>query len=400
MTAANTASERIAYLQKTVGDLSAEASRASWANSVRLSLRSIKVAADTLAGAAGKTGNTLGLLEGRMYRISRQSQALGLELQQRQITTQLAQAQFFAPGETGEERYFRQKQTIAEAGIAQQQHGYAQETYTLSGKAKQIEMKYALQDAQAAHSVAVKMFEAQSRAAGSADEIAALQAQMAKDLETASSIQADATGKLDVTVGALKSHVNTFGGNIDQASTKVATLGTYLGASAKGVESFLKAIGFTFSTRNGRTTVTSPDINGQGGSSTTVENGAQTQGGGAAPGMTYAQTIAYEKKYREDINGNGRIGAATGLLGMTSGRTDLTVGEAGAETVAVLRNPRSTSLSTQGAAASPVNVAVNINGPVVRNDQDISSLAIQVAAEVERSLSRKGQMFGLRGPAV
>jgi len=45
-------------------------------------------------------------------------------------------------------------------------------------------------------------------------------------------------------------------------------------------------------------------------------------------------------------------------------------------------------------------VTININGPVVRNDQDISSLARQVAIEVERSLSRKGQMFGLRGPAV
>jgi len=45
-------------------------------------------------------------------------------------------------------------------------------------------------------------------------------------------------------------------------------------------------------------------------------------------------------------------------------------------------------------------VTVNINGPVVRNDQDISSLARAVAAEVERSMSRKGQMFGLRGPSV
>ena len=74
------------------------------------------------------------------------------------------------------------------------------------------------------------------------------------------------------------------------------------------------------------------------------------------------------------------------------------VGEAGAETVVILRNPRSASLTSMGGSSGPVTI--NINGPVVRNDQDISSLARQVAIEVERSLSRKGQMFGLRGPAV
>lgn len=379
MTAAQTASARIADLQKTVADLSAEAGRASWANTIRLSLRSIKVAADTLAGASGKTGHTLGLLEGRMYRISRQSQALGLELQQRQITTQLALAQFQAPGETGEERYFRQKERIAEAGIAQRQLGYSKETYALSGEAKQIEMKYALQDAQAAHDVAVKMFEAQSAAAGSADEIAALQAQMAKDIETASSIQADATAKLDTTIGAMKSYVNTFGGTIDQASTKVATLGTYLGASAKGVESFLKALGFNFSTRNGMTTVTSPTIDGVGGVRTTVRSGGTSR--------------------RSGVDG-GLIGGATGILGMTGGTTGMVVGEAGTEAVAILRNPRAASVAPSGGYSGPANVSINISGVTVRSEQDISSLARQVAAEVERSLSRKGQMFGLRGPAV
>jgi hypothetical protein len=88
--------------------------------------------------------------------------------------------------------------------------------------------------------------------------------------------------------------------------------------------------------------------------------------------------------------------AAKGFLGTTSG--PMLVGEAGAETVAILRNPRSASLTSMGGSSGPVTI--NINGPVVRNDQDISSLARQVAIEVERSLSRKGQMFGLRGPAV
>ena len=44
-------------------------------------------------------------------------------------------------------------------------------------------------------------------------------------------------------------------------------------------------------------------------------------------------------------------------------------------------------------------INININHPSVRSDRDISSLAQAVAAEVERSLSKKGQMLGLRQPA-
>jgi hypothetical protein len=46
------------------------------------------------------------------------------------------------------------------------------------------------------------------------------------------------------------------------------------------------------------------------------------------------------------------------------------------------------------------SVTVNINGPVVRGEQDISGLARAVAGEVERVLAKKGQMLGLRSPAV
>ena len=88
---------------------------------------------------------------------------------------------------------------------------------------------------------------------------------------------------------------------------------------------------------------------------------------------------------------------AEGYLGSFAKGATFTVGEAGPETVAILRNPRTHML--QGSAPSPTNINININGPVVRNDADISSLARAVADEVERNLSRKGQMLGLRSPA-
>jgi len=90
---------------------------------------------------------------------------------------------------------------------------------------------------------------------------------------------------------------------------------------------------------------------------------------------------------------------ATGILGMTAGATDMTVGEAGTETVAILRNPRTSSFSPSSGGGAPV-INISISGPVVRSEQDIDALATAVAAKVERSLSRKGQMFGLRGSSV
>jgi hypothetical protein len=92
---------------------------------------------------------------------------------------------------------------------------------------------------------------------------------------------------------------------------------------------------------------------------------------------------------------------AAGYLGAFARGATFTVGEAGPETVAILRNPRTHTLvnggGDGGGSAGPVTI--NINGPVVRNDQDISRLARAVADEVERSLSRKGQLLGLRSPA-
>ena len=93
------------------------------------------------------------------------------------------------------------------------------------------------------------------------------------------------------------------------------------------------------------------------------------------------------------------LAVRNGVLGTTTGTTDLTVGEAGTEHVAILRNPRAASMASMGGGGA-TNLTININNASVRNDQDISSLARQVAVEVERNLARKGQMFGLRGPAV
>jgi hypothetical protein len=390
MTSAQKASTELKGLQGTLSDLSAAASKASWANTTRLSLRGIADATNMLTKGAKAAGGELGTVQRALWDVSRKSQALDLQLQQRQITTQLALAQFQAPGETGEERYFRQKESIVKAGIEQQKLGYAKETYSLTGQEWKIQAQRNLLDAQEAWKAAQKANDAQQAAGLAQAKIAALSSQIASDLATADSILSDSTTKSGVALTAAKTYVENFGGKIAATLTPLGNFGNTLGASAKGMEAFLKALGFTFKTnQNGTTTVTGPTVNGQAGASTTTAPTRVT----ATTAVGIAEVLA-----NRDLNNNGVIGAASGALFNTTRPTDLTVGEAKGETVAVLRNPRAASMNEFGGGSS--NVTVNINGASVRNDNDISSLARQVAAEVERSLSRKGQMFGLRGPSV
>ena len=349
MSSAQSASTRLKDLQEGIASLSATATGLQWANTMRISLRGIADATNYLAGSSKKAAGNLGLVQHQLWDLGRKSQSLNLQLQQRQITTNLAVAQFQAPGETGEERYFRQKEAIATAGIQQTQLDISKEVFAKQLTEWTIMASRAVEDANKAWKAAEAMFRAQTEAAGKAAEIANLSAQIAADLAAASDIYETAAGKFSAAQKIATQFATTFGGSINAMVIKANELTDTFGDSAKGMRQFLVALGFTF----------------------------DSKGNVTAPVMR----------------------AASGVLGTTSGATSMVVGEAGTEHVAVLKNPRLGSLPTGGGGGSS-NVTVNINGASVRNDNDISSLARQVAVEVERSLSRKGQMFGLRGPSV
>ncbi len=349
MTSAQDASREVANLQSQIGELSATASQASWANTTRLALRGIADAAGML-GQAG--GSALGKLQRHLWQIGRASQALDLALQQRQITTQLAIAQFQAPGETGEERYMRQKEAIITAGIGQQKLGYAKESYAGTGEEWKIQAQRNLQDAQAAWAASQAAHTAEVETAAAQAAIAALNTQIATDLGKADDIYNTAMNKYSIAQDLAAQYADTFGGTIKQANADLSTLGDYVGGASTGMRSFLEALGFSFQKTRTGTSVTAP-------------------------------TIAH----------------AAGIVGMAKGKTRAIMGEAGDEAVAILRNPRSVDVGG-GFGGGPSSVTVNINGPVVRGEQDISHLARAVAHEVERVLAKKGQMLGLRSPAV
>jgi hypothetical protein len=75
------------------------------------------------------------------------------------------------------------------------------------------------------------------------------------------------------------------------------------------------------------------------------------------------------------------------VLGSTSGATDITVGEAGNETVAVLRNPRALMSGLGG--GSTVNF---YGGVVVRQDSDI----VAIARQVTKAMGQQAALKGLR----
>jgi len=362
---ANTASAKIAGLNNQIAKLSQEAAQANWANQIRIARRSL---GDAL-GMLGKVGGTrLGQLQREQWLNSRASQQLGLQLQQRQITTQLAQAQFFAPGETGEERYFKQKQSIAEAGVAQQQLGFSFKEFTISGQIWKITAERAATDAQKAISVMTVAQNAQLGAALASQEINNQQRKLGVTM-----------GKIDAILGTAK---NNWGTVMQAAGQYVTQFG---GSVKDAMKEVYKSLGYTVKEdKTGKVTI----------------SGSSNVGQEGGPGWSSQPNSPKPAGENWTWNGYGWVkGNAKGYLGNFARGAMMTVGEAGPETVAILRNPRA-ALMGSGGGGAPVSVAININGPVVRNDQDIQSLAIQVAAEVERSLSRKGQMFGLRGPAV
>jgi hypothetical protein len=362
------ASAAIAKFTLKMTEMNRAASQASWDNQIRLANRSLGDAVGLLTkeqkarlGLNNVSATRLGQLQREQWLISRQSQQLGLQLQQRAITTQLALAQFQAPGETGEERYYRQRQAIAEAGVAQKQLNFSFRDFTISGEIWKINAERAATDASRAIDVMTKARDA---------ELYSIEAQRAI---------AGAQAKLGVALGNIDAMLNTSRSNWETALSAASQgISNFAGSLEIGVDAIYKSLGYTVSTnRQGEKVYTPGTGPSQYGDQVTVHGGGGTRTPYLPPGYN-----------------------AEGIVGMTVGPTKMVVGEAKGEAVAVLKNPRMADMAPQTAYGGSANVVVNINGPVVKDQQDISDLAYRVAHEVEKALSRKGQMFGLRSPAV
>ena len=341
-------SNSIASLTTHMASLNRAASQASWANQIRIATRAL---GDAIA-MEGKAGGTrLGMLERESHFIERAQQALSLALEQRQITTKVALAGFQAPGETGEERYMRQKEQLAEAAIQQKQLNLSKQDFAVAGQSWVENVKRSAVDAAKAIEVMQKARDAEGYT------IAAQEAVAKKE-----QLLANVVGKMDSLIGQARGNFNAV---LQSAAGGVAEFG---GAVDVAVREIYKSLGYKQDSR---------------GNYYKPATDTATGGGARRPSMGYMGRHAA-----------GYAGAATG------GGAMFTVGEAGPETVAILRNPRTHMIQGEGGGGGGgAPVTVNINGPVVREDKDIAELARCVAEEVERTLSRKGQLLGLRSPA-
>ena len=119
----------LAGAQAQIGDIQAARAETQYNRSLFLANRALTDARQ-LSGQIGKTAsNNVGYYERQLLLINRQNQALSLQLQRRQILTQLALARFQVPGETGEERYARRIEAEIGAGIQQRQLNLATQAF-------------------------------------------------------------------------------------------------------------------------------------------------------------------------------------------------------------------------------------------------------------------------------
>jgi hypothetical protein len=371
---ANNASKSIADTTTALSKLQQQASQKNWDNQIRLASRALGDALGMqgkIASADGKIHATrLGRLEREQYLNQRASSRLGLQLQQREITTQLALAQFQAPGETGEERYFRQKEAIVKAGIGQQQLDFSWKDFRISGEIWKENVDRAAKDARKSLEIM----------------------QLTRDAEGASVAAqakiAEAQKLLGITVGKMDAIVSKSGGSFNAAlSAATSGVSDFSGSVKTAVKEIYASVGLKYDSKTGK--VSGSGLPYAGSAQPTSPKPAGDWEWDANKGQWVKAATGYL----------GQVGSSGAYMGGFAKGAMFTVGEAGPETVAILRNPRAAKLGGDG-GAGPTNVTVNINGASVRSDDDISSLARRVAMEVERSLARKGQMFGLRGPSV
>ena len=77
-----------------------------------------------------------------------------------------------------------------------------------------------------------------------------------------------------------------------------------------------------------------------------------------------------------------------GALFNTLGPTEMTVGEAGTETVAVLRNPRQAAFGSGMTIQGPL---IHVDSLTVRTDADIDRISERLAFSAERAVWRAVQ---------
>jgi hypothetical protein len=342
--------------QKQIADMQLHQGMVEYNRQVFVAQRSISDLRGLVNGASDAEASWLGIAQKKQLArqreiqdIQRVGEAESLAMNQRQINVQKAIAGFATPGMSPGEAAAQVKQAQFEADYAQRQQDRNQETYRITGEMIPDERKIVdesnlrqLQDALAEFQLFQDRF--------TLDQETALIAQNIADAQAAQAILAQ---DMQAMLGALQQLQQTETSMIVDAFNQGSDT---LQDTADAVKKVFSEVSSDFA-RNFNITIS-----------------ARRRGSRYDPAST-------------DPYSSGR-GHSFGFLGNVSGATSMIVGEAGTETVAVLRNPRKVAASSGGGG----NVFVlNINNPTVRNDTDIE----EIARKVQQIYSRQTRLLGL-----
>jgi hypothetical protein len=342
--------EQIQKVQKGIEQKSLNLTVAEYNNQIRVSNRSLRDARDLAAGIAGSTKDTLGGMQGQNIALGRQLQLLGFEMQQRQINFKLATAGFVAPGTTPEERAARIKAAEKEAQIAQ----------------KMLD----LQKKMGSNQIKVTTIEA-------GRSVTDLTAQLSL-LTQGKSLAIDTKASQDA-IQAMN----------DQQEILIENANTYIKKGQKTVS----LIDASITEIEARTGVVFTKWSNQLAASF------------KAAGVAYAEAIIYtmDPSHYKSKNSpkNGQAGtsraSAPGFVGSVSTPTQMTLGEAGSETVAILRNPRSMMVGGGGGGGGgSMTFNINISGGSDIDKKKFDALAREIASQVEGRMMQKTNLFALR----
>jgi len=323
---------------------------------LRVANRSLADAKEFVTGIKQANSDGLGILENQNRQLTVQATLLQQAMAQRQINFQVAMAGFVAPGITGEERAARIEQAKKEAEFAQKQLDIQKEQFGISQQMVDVNATRAITDItnqigllQEGRAVTISL-------AIDAENLAAMQQVMDAEMARAQSVLTEAVD--------IKNQIIQVGASI------VATIG---GDIISFVNEGLRVLGYT----------------GQ-----YFANYFQQQQQNYRISPTGERTESGMGGFLPTAYG------ATGMLTNVSSATNLIVGEAGNETLAVLRNPKEMTLSGGGwgggSGSGAVSIQISVTGNTVRNEDDIEALAVAVGRKVQEALGRSASLRGLR----
>ncbi len=354
--------------------------------SIRLTGQSLADAQSFISGApsAGPGGGALGVLQNQARGLEVEQAGIGFEsarlsqgMTQRQINFQRGAAAFMAPGATGEERAARIAENNFAADIAQKQLDLAVRSTDVSEE--QFGVGQQMIDVQAVRNV-----ENLNEQLGILKQQAQVQIQVSVNAEAAEALQEQMSAQVEELQSIISESYNVINTFAAQATAETAAVGGFMTEHMNTLyeeyEEFLEGV-----TERAEVGTPGPRPTGarsSGNGIPTYSPGYGTGGGG----------------------GTGSTGTtsrnATGYMGTVSGATQMTVGEAGPETIAILRNPRSMTMgSPGGSGGGGVTVNLTVTGNNIGNAEgSIEEFAGLIARRVEETLSRRSSLLGTRIP--